>query len=136
MKKLTLSLFVALSLILFSCGGNSESQSSEKMTGVTEAVTPANLIGEWECVDITNGVNHMKSIAKMQPHIIFNDKNEVLAKMKLADGSFAAQKIGSYKIENGKVVSKLYEKNPYMEDNQLIIEDTSADNKQIYKKLK
>ena len=136
MKKITLSLFAALSLILFSCGGNSDNQSSAKKSAGTQAVTSANIIGEWQCIDITNGVNHMKSIAKMQPHIIFNDKNEILAKMKLADGSFTSQKIGSYKIENGQVVSKLYEKNPYMENNQLIIEDTSADTKQIYTKLK
>ncbi len=136
MKKVTAAFVVILTLALVSCGGNSDSKPVAKEKSTRQAVTMENLMGEWECVDITNGVTHMKSIAKMQPHIVFNDKNEILSKAKLPDGSFVSQKTGSFKIENGSVVSKLYEKNPYLENGKLIIEDPSADNKQIYQKVK
>lgn len=136
MKKVTLILaIITLGIAMFSCGNNTNSKSStEKKTNI-KLITMDNLIGEWECKDITNGVIHMENIAKMQPHIIFNNKNEILSKMKLPDGSFVSQKVGSFSIEEGKVVSKLYEKNPYMENDKLIIENPSEDNKQIYQKI-
>jgi len=135
MKKVTLILSVVLTMLLVSCG-NSNSKNEQKKEKTTQAITQSNIIGEWKCVDISNGVTHMKSIAKMQAHIVFDGKNKISSKMKLPDGSFAEQKIGTYKIENGKIVSSIYEVNPYMENNQLIIEDPSADNKQIYEKIK
>ncbi len=138
MKKVSLLIAViALSITMFACNGaDSGSKSSTDKKVTIQPITSSSLIGEWECVDITNGVTHMESIAKMQPHIVFNDKNEILSKVKLPDGSFVSQKAGSFQIENGSIVSKLYEKNPYMENGKLIIEDPSADNKQIYKKIK
>ena len=136
MKKATLLLIAVSTLVLISCGGNTDSKSSTQEQITRQAITSENLTGEWECIDITNGVSHMESIAKMQPHIIFNNKNEILSKAKLSGGRFVSQKTGSYKIENGNVVSKLYENNLYMENDKLIIEDPSADNKQIYKKVK
>jgi len=137
MKKVTLVLAViALSITMFSCsGGDSSNKSSTVKEVAIQAITMDNLVGEWECVDITNGVTHMENIAKMQAHIVFNDENEIYSKMKLPDGSFASQKIGSFSIEEGKVVSKLYEKNPYIENDKLIIENPSEDNKQIFEKI-
>jgi hypothetical protein len=137
MKKVTLVLAViALGIAMFSCGNSTDQKSSAAKEISTQSITMENLVGEWECVDITNGVSHMESIAKMQPHLIFNDKNEILSAMKLPDGNLKTQKIGSFSIENGKVVSKLYEKNLYMENDKLIIDKPSEDNKQIYQKVK
>jgi len=134
MKKVNLLIIVILGMIISSCG-NSKDNSTNKTKITKQTITTENIIGEWQCVDITNGVTHMESIAKMQPHILFNEKNEIFSKMKLPDGSFANQKIGSYKIENGTIKSELYEINPYMENDKLIIDDPSADNKQIYSKI-
>ncbi len=138
MKKVTNILAViALSISLFSCSGGDPSTKSSTVKEVAiQPITKDNLVGEWECVDITNGVTHMENIAKMQAHIVFNEKNEIYSKMKLPDGSFASQKVGSYSIDEGKVVSKLYEKNPYIENDKLIIENPSEDNKQIFEKIK
>ena len=137
MKKVTLIFAViALSITMFSCnGGDSNKKSSTDKKITIQPITLENLLGEWECVDITNGVNHMENIARMQPHIVFNDKYEIHSKMKLPDGSFVSQKIGSYSIDEGKVVSELYEENPYIENNKLIIGNPSEDNKQIYEKI-
>ncbi len=136
MKKVTLILAViALSITIFSCGNNTDKKSSAENKTGTQTITMENLVGEWECVDITNGETHMESIAKMQPHIVFNDKNEMFSKMKLPDGSSTSQKIGSFSIEKGKVVSKSFDKSLYMENNKLIKENPSEDNKQIYKKI-
>jgi hypothetical protein len=136
MKKVTLILAViALSITMFSCGNNADKKSSTENKTISQSITMENLTGEWECVDITNGVTHMKSIAKMQPHLVFNDKNKIFSKMKLSDGSFTTQEIGSFSIEKGKVVSESFDENLYMENNQLIKENPSEDNKQIYKKI-
>ncbi len=136
MKKVTLILgVIALSITMFSCGNNIDKKSSNENKISTQLITMENLVGEWECVDITNGATHMESIAKMQPHIVFNAKNEIFSKMKLPDGSFISQKTGSFSIEKGKVVSKSFDENLYMENNKLIKENPSEDNKQIYKKL-
>ncbi len=136
MKKVTLILaMIVLSITMFSCGSNTDKKSSTENKTSTQSINMENLVGEWECVDITNGVTHMESIAKMQPHIVFNDKNEIFSKMKLPDGSFTSQKIGSFSIEKGKVISKSFDQNLYMENNNLIKENPSEDNKQIYKKI-
>jgi len=137
MKKITLILAViALSIITFACsGGNSNNKSSAEKKVATQPITMENLVSEWECVDITDGVTHTKSIAKMQPHFLFNKKNEIFSKMKLPDGSFSSQKVGVYKIEKGKIVSTFFEDKPYLENNKLIIENTSEGNKHIYKKI-
>lgn len=134
MKKVNLLIVVILGLVFWSCG-NSKDNSSNKTETTKQTITKENIIGEWQCVDITNGVTHMESIAKMQPHFLFTEKNEIFSIMKLSDGSFTNQKIGSYKIENGTIKSELYEINPYMENDKLIIDDRSADNKQIYSKI-
>jgi len=139
MKKLTLILAViALSITMFSCsGGSSDSKpTTKKEAAVQQPITMDNLIGEWECVDITNGVTHMESIAKMQPHIVFNKKNEVFFKTKLPDSSFVSQKAGSFSIEKGKLVSDLFEENLYLGNDNLIMEQPSTDDKRIYKKIK
>ena len=139
MKKVTLILAViTLSITMFSCnGGSSDSKSTtKKEAAVQQSITMNNLIGEWECVDITNGVTHMKSIAKMQPHIVFNEKNEIFFKTKLPDGSFVSQKAGSFDIEKGKVVSALFEENLFLENNNLIMDQPSSDDKRIYQKIK
>ncbi len=136
MKKVTLILvMIVLSITMFSCGSNADKKLSTENKTSTQSINMENLVGEWKCVDITNGVTHMESIAKMQPHIVFNDKNEIFSKMKLPDGSFTSQKIGSFSIEKGKVISKSFDKNLYMENNNLIKENPSEDNKQIYKKI-
>jgi hypothetical protein len=136
MKKVTLVLAVAaLSITIFSCANNTDKKSSTKNKTSSQPITMENLVGEWECVDITNGETHMESIAKMQPHIVFNDKNEIFSKMKLPDGSFTSKKNGSFSIEKGKVVSKSFDKCLYMVNNKLMKENPSEDNKQIYKKI-
>jgi len=134
MKKIILFTLVS-SLMFWSCG-NSNSKTSENTETAKQTITKENIIGEWQCIDITNGVTHMESIAKMQPHIIFNEQNEIFSKMKLPDGSFAEQKIGSFKIADGTIQSELYEVNLYIENDKLVIEDPSADNKQLYIKSK
>ncbi len=137
MKKTTLILAViTLSIAMFSCGNNTNNKSTTEKKSDTKEITMDDLAGEWECTDITNGLSHMENIAKMQPHIIFNNENEILSKMKLPDGSFVSQKVGSFSIEGGKIVSKLYEKSPYMENDKLIIDNPSEDNKLIYDKIK
>jgi len=90
------------------------------------------IIGEWECVDIFNGVTHMKNIAKMQPHIVFTADGKILSKMVLPDGSSTEQKLDVYKIVNGKISSKAFDADVYIENDKLIVEDPSADNKRIY----
>ncbi len=78
----------------------------------------------------------MESIAKMQPHLVFEKDYSLSAKMKLPDGTVTQQKIGTYTIENGNIVSNYFETNTYLQNNQLIIEKPSQDNKQIYEKIK
>lgn len=134
MKKTNLLIIAILGLMIWSCG-NSKDNSSTKTEITKQTITTENIIGEWQCVDITNGVIHMESIAKMQAHMVFTKDGKILSKMKLPDGTVLDQKIGSYKIENGTIKSELYEINPYMEKDKLIINDLSADNKQIYSKI-
>ncbi|MEA3496594.1 MAG: hypothetical protein U9R42_11210 [Bacteroidota bacterium] len=134
MKKVIAIFTVFVSLFMWSCG-NSNSNPKEGQKTEKQTITQDIIIGEWECVDITNGVIHMKDIAQMQPHMVFTNDGKIINKMVLSDGSIIKQKLANYKIENGQINSKVFEGNAYMESGKLIFEDPSADNKSIYKKI-
>ncbi len=141
MKKVILILSMVLALSFIACSdandrGTQTHESNKKVFPSTQLITEQNIVGEWKCVDITNETTHMRNIAQMQAHIIFDTDKNVLNKMKLPDGSFVKQKVGTYGIKNGKVVSTLYDANPYMQNNQLIFEDSSSDDKRIYEKVR
>ncbi len=135
MKKVIVLFTVFASLLMWSCG-NSGSKTTEAEKPEKQNITQDMILGEWECVDITNGVSHMESIAKMQPHMVFKEDGKIISKQKLPDGSFVEQKIADYKLENGVLSSKIFETKPYFEGEKLIVENPSEDNKRIYEKVK
>ncbi len=132
----TVMMFLAFVSVfsLYACGNSKEKPAVEAKVE-KQAISEQGIIGEWQCVDITNGVTHMESIARMQPHLVFNAKHEIRARMKLPDGTFVDQKISSYSIKNGTISSKNYEVSPYMEGGKLVIEDPSTDSRRIYRKV-
>ena len=134
MKKLIVLFTVFVSLFIWSCG-NSDNISKEDKKAEKQNITQDMILGEWECVDITNGVTHMENIAKMQPHMVFHVDGKIFAKQKLPDGSFTEQKLADYKIANGVLSSEIFEVNPYIEGGKLIVEVPSEDNKKVYKKI-
>ena len=131
MKKLSIFIVLVASLLIWSCS-NSSKDSNKNLKSTHQSITSQMIIGEWECVDIFNGVTHMKNIAKMQPHMVFTADGKILSKMVLPDGSSTEQKLDVYKIVNGKISSKAFDADVYIENDKLIVEDPSADNKRIY----
>ncbi len=134
-KSIHFVLLLAISAVIWSCG-SSKKGSEETGSKPSQDITQSNITGEWQCVDVTNGVAHMESVAKMQPHLVFKENNELFSKMKLPDGSELNQKVGTYKIQGGKVVSDFFEDQPHMQDGKLIIDDKSADMQRIYERVK
>lgn len=133
MKKLTF-ISLVLTIMFWSCGGSKE-KSNDQEKASKQNMTKESIIGEWQCIDITDGVTHMESIAKMQPHLVFNEDNTISSKMKLPDGREVSQKAGKFEIRDNTIASDFFDDNPYLQDNKLIIENSSEDNKRIYKKL-
>jgi len=130
MKKLSFLLtLMFMNLFLYS------QLSSNELATHKQTMTQSVIVGEWKCVDIVAGTMHMKSIAKMQPHMVFSNTSKIYIKQKLSNGHFMKQKYANYKIENGVLSSKVFDVNPYIENKQLIIENPSEDNKRIYTKI-
>jgi len=131
MKKFSIFIVLVASLLIWSCSSSSK-DSNKNVKSTHQSITSQMITGEWECVDISNGVSHMKNIAKMQPHMVFTADGKILSKMVLPDGSSTEQKLDVYTIVNGKISSKAFEGDAYIENGKLIIEEPSTDLKRIY----
>jgi hypothetical protein len=135
MKKVTTIILVVSTILFWSCN-NSKQKNDKKETKTVQTITKSNIIGEWQCIDVTNGVTHMESIAKMQPHLVFKEDNTIFSKMTLPDGTNMSQKTGNYEIKDGKLVSKFLNNDAFLQNDKLIVNHKDEDNKWIYKKVK
>ncbi|MCF6182302.1 hypothetical protein [Lutibacter sp.] len=135
MKKATTIILIISTVLSWSCN-NSKQKKDKKEISTHQTIAKSDIIGEWKCIDITDGDTHMDNIAKMQARLVFKDDNSIFSKMPLPDGSEVAQKVGSYQIKDKKIVSKFFENSPFLQNGKLIIVYPDQDSKWVYEKVK